>query len=152
MFQLITIRIDFPWIPIDKNRLARIPSMRIDFPSMGNPLSLKSITNVFKIDLKSILMDSHRWNIDGDPWNLNPGKKLSVGKFSKIQAKLISIFFLTLAIIDSATNYPATINLAIINIMPTKTHFQCPRSPWRGRVLLAAPTWAWGGRVSHPRA
>ena len=35
------------------------PSMRIDFPSMGNPLSLKSMTNVFKIDLKSILMDSH---------------------------------------------------------------------------------------------
>ncbi len=49
------------------------PSMRIDFPSMGNPLSLKSTTNVFKIDLKSILMDSHRWKIDGDPWNLNPG-------------------------------------------------------------------------------
>ncbi len=40
------------------------PSMRIDFPSKGNPLSLKSITNVFKIDFKSILMDSHCKKID----------------------------------------------------------------------------------------
>ena len=40
------------------------PSMRNDFPSMENPLSLKSITNVFKIDSKSTLMDSHRWKID----------------------------------------------------------------------------------------
>ena len=40
---------------------------------MGNLLSLKSIILVFKIDLKSIFMDSQPWKIDGDPWNLNPG-------------------------------------------------------------------------------
>ncbi len=47
-------------------------------------MPLKSIINAFKIDLKSIPMDSHRWKIDshrwdyrleidGDPWDLNRG-------------------------------------------------------------------------------
>ncbi len=60
----VDTRVELPWISIDENRLARIPSTRIDFPSMGNPLALKFITNVFKIHYKSILMDSHRWEND----------------------------------------------------------------------------------------
>ena len=102
-------------------------------------MPLKTIINVFKIDLESILMDPYQWKIDSrrwdyrwkiyaDPWELNPGSNYMTNQRHQTRAAIKlsdHTKFLTVAQTPQVNKYPIPVKTDLYSLYFCPPKIKC---------------------------